>query len=90
MDIGIYARDDYYFNYKNAEFNAIITKLNATSDDAERTELLHQAQKKLNDDAVNGFLFQLPKTGVWNAEIKGLWADAPIQANDLTQVEWMD
>ena len=70
MDIGIYARDDYYFNYKNEEFKAIIAKLNATADEAERTELLHQAQKKLNDDAVNGFLFQLAKTGVWNAKIK--------------------
>ncbi|WP_321447757.1 ABC transporter substrate-binding protein [uncultured Cohaesibacter sp.] len=90
MDIGIYARDDYYFNYKNEEFKAIIAKLNATADEAERTELLHQAQKKLNDDAVNGFLFQLAKTGVWNAKIKGLWANAPIQANDLTAVEWMD
>ena len=90
MDIGIYARDDYYFNYKSEEFKAIIAKLNATTDEAERTELLHQAQKKLNDDAVNGFLFQLAKTGVWNAKIKGLWANAPIQANDLTAVEWMD
>nr|WP_321455580.1 ABC transporter substrate-binding protein [uncultured Cohaesibacter sp.] len=90
MDIDIYARDDYYFNYKSDEFKAIIAKLNATADEAERTELLHQAQKKLNDDAVNGFLFQLPKTGVWNAKIKGLWANAPIQANDLTAVEWMD
>nr|WP_316863387.1 ABC transporter substrate-binding protein [uncultured Cohaesibacter sp.] len=90
MDIDIYARDDYYFNYHNADFNKIITDLNATADVAKRTELLHQAQKKLNDDAVNGFLFQLAKTGVWNARIKGLWANAPIQANDLTAVEWMD
>ena len=52
MDIGIYARDDYYFQYKNPEFNAIIKELNATSDEAKRTELLHKAQKKLNDDAV--------------------------------------
>ena len=90
MDIGIYARDDYYFNYHNADFNAIITELNATPDEAKRTELLQKAQKKLNDDAVNGFLFQLAKVGVWNARIKGLWANAPIQANDLTKVEWAD
>ncbi|WP_114008434.1 ABC transporter substrate-binding protein [Cohaesibacter intestini] len=90
MDIGIYARDDYYFQYKNADFNATIEELNATSDEAKRTELLHKAQKKLNDDAVNGFLFQLAKTGVWNAKLKGLWANAPVQANDLTKVEWMD
>ena len=90
MDIGIYARDDYYFNYNNPDFNAVIKELNATSDEARRTELLHTAQKMLSDDAVNGFLFQLAKTGVWNAKVKGLWANAPIQANDLTKVEWMD
>ncbi|MCT4656614.1 MAG: ABC transporter substrate-binding protein [Cohaesibacter sp.] len=90
MDIGIYARDKYYFNYKNEEFNALITELNATTDEAKRTELLQKAQEKLNADAVNGYLFQLAKTGVWNAKIKGLWTNAPVQANDLTKVEWAD
>ena len=90
MDIGIYARDDYYFQYDDADFKALMAELEITSDEAKRTELLQKAQKKLNDDAVNGFLFQLAKTGVWNAKLKGLWANAPIQANDLTKVEWMD
>ena len=90
MDIGIYARDDYYFNYKDADFKALIEELNATSDEAKRTELMQKAQEKLNADAVNGYLFQLAKSGVWNAKIKGLWANSPVQANDLTDVEWMD
>ena len=34
------------------------------------------------------FLFELAKTGVWNAKIKGLWANAPVQANDLTAAYW--
>ncbi|HAT86869.1 MAG TPA: hypothetical protein DCS30_13555 [Rhizobiales bacterium] len=90
MDIGIYARDDYYFNYKDANFKALIKELNATSDETKRNELMQKAQEKLNADAVNGYLFQLAKTGVWNAKIKGLWANSPVQANDLTDVEWMD
>lgn len=90
MDIGIYARDDYYFQYDNADFKALIAELSATSAEAKRTELLKTAQKKLNEDAVNGYLFQLAKTGVWNAKIKGLWANSPVQANDLTKAEWMD
>jgi peptide/nickel transport system substrate-binding protein len=52
--------------------------------------LLQAAQKILADDAVNGFLFELPKVGVWDAKVEGLWADSPIQANDLTQVRWVD
>ena len=90
MDIGIYARDDYYFQYQDDAFKALMEELTATADETKRTELLQKAQEKLNGDAVNGYLFQLAKTGVWDAKIKGLWADAPIQANDLTKVEWTD
>jgi peptide/nickel transport system substrate-binding protein len=88
MDIGIYARKDYYFGYDSAGFDAIMAELDKTADEAGRTELLQQAQRKIADDAVNGFLFELAKSGVWNAKLKGLWANAPIQANDLTAVYW--
>ncbi|WP_425483831.1 ABC transporter substrate-binding protein [Hongsoonwoonella zoysiae] len=88
LDIDIYARDDYYFNYDNPEFKALISRLNATTDTVKRYELMRQAQKMIADDAVNGFLFQLAKTGVWNARLKGLWENAPVQANDLTRVYW--
>jgi peptide/nickel transport system substrate-binding protein len=88
MDIGIYARKDYYFGYDNAEFDAIMAELDKTADEGKRTELLHKAQRKLAEDAVNGFLFELAKTGVWNAKLKGMWANAPIQATDLTAVYW--
>ena len=89
-DIDIYARKDYYFNYDNPAFDKVIDELNLTSDDAKRTELYQQAQKILADDAVNGFLFELPKIGVWDAKLEGLWENSPIQANDLTKVKWVD
>jgi peptide/nickel transport system substrate-binding protein len=90
MDIGIYARDDYYFQYGDADFKKIMDELDMTTDPAKRTELLQAAQKKIADDAVNAYLFQLAKTGVANAEIKGLWENSPTQANDMTQVYWED
>ncbi len=90
MDIGIYGRDDYYFQYADDGFKAIMTKLNETTDEAMRTKLMQDAQKKIAEDAVNVFLFQLAKTGVWNAKLKGLWENAPVQANDLTKVYWED
>ena len=52
--------------------------------------LMGDAQRILADDAVNGFIFQLAKHGVWNAKLKGLWENSPVQANDLTAVEWSD
>ncbi len=89
-DIGIYARKDYYFQYDNAAFDTIIAELDVTSDPAKRKDLFAKAQKILADDAVNGFMFQLPKIGVWDAKIEGLWHDSPVQANDLTKVKWTD
>lgn len=87
-DIGIYAKEGYYFHYANPAFKALIDALQHATDEAERTRLLQEAQRILADDAVNGFLFQLPKIGVWNAKLKGQWTDAPVQANDLTGVYW--
>lgn len=89
-DIDIYSRPDYYFQYDNPEFNKVIEELSVTSDEAKRKELLGTAQKILADDAVVGFLAQLPKIGVWDAKLEGMWENAPIQATDLTKVKWAE
>ena len=90
MDIGIYANPEYYFQYDSAEFQQIIADLKLATDAGERTRLLQAAQRRIADDHVNGYLFQLARTGVANAKISGLWENAPTQANDLTQVQWTD
>jgi peptide/nickel transport system substrate-binding protein len=88
MDIGIYTRPKYYFQYRNAGFNAVIESLNVTSDTKRRYALMGAAQAILAKDAVNGFLFQLAKLGIWNKNVNGLWENSPVQANDLTGVSW--
>lgn len=90
MDIGIYARPDYYFQYDNPAFQKLMEDLNASTDPADRTRILQAAQKMISEDYVNGYLFQLANTGVANAKIEGLWANAPTQAVDLTGVSWTD
>jgi peptide/nickel transport system substrate-binding protein len=90
MDIGIYGRDKYYFNYQSPAFREVMAKLDAATDPAERSALLKQAQELIADDYVNAYLFQLAKTGVAKAEIEGLWENAPMPANDLTGVHWKD
>jgi peptide/nickel transport system substrate-binding protein len=90
MDIGIYARPDYYFQYARPEFVALNDMLATTSDPAERSSLMAQMQRMIADDYVNGYLFQLAKTGVANANIEGLWENSPTQANDLTAVRWTE
>jgi peptide/nickel transport system substrate-binding protein len=88
QDIGIYAREKYYFNYQSPAFKAVIADLTRSSDPAERNKLLGKAQRIIADDAVNAYMFQLAKLGVWRKGLKGLWRNSPVQANDLTGVRW--
>jgi len=90
FDIGIYANPNYYFGYDDPEFQAIIAKLNATTDEAQRKDLAQQAQKRLADQAVNGFLFELAQVGVWNSKVEGYWLNAPIEGVVLKGIHWVD
>jgi len=88
MDIGIYARPDYYFQYDNPAFQTLMTDLRSESDPATRSAMLQNAQTIISGDYVNGFLFELAVPTVANAKIRGLWENAPTQATDLTGVSW--
>jgi peptide/nickel transport system substrate-binding protein len=90
MDIGIYANPDYYFHYNSPEFQALMEKLNATTDTEARYEILREAQRVISRDAANGYLFELAKAGVWNAKINGMWENSPIAATILSEVSWSD
>lgn len=88
MDIGVYANPDYYFQYDNADLQSLMSDFGIEADTAKREEMLRTAQQIISDDYVNGYLFQLAKTGVANSKLKGLWENSPTQANDLTGVYW--
>ena len=90
LDIDIYGRDNYYFNYKNDAFRALIAEIAKTPDEAARFDKYRQAEKILAEDVPALFLFQLPKLGVWNAKLKGLWENSPIPSNDVTGVSWSE
>jgi peptide/nickel transport system substrate-binding protein len=90
MDIGIYARPDYYFQYDDADFQAMNTALEAEADPAKRSALLEQMQRKISGDYVNGYLFQLAIPTIAKAGVRGLWENAPTQANDMTGVSWAE
>ncbi len=90
MDIGIYARDDYYFGHHDPVLQALLTGLNTITDEDDRIAVLRAAQKQVADEVVNVFLFQLAKTGVADARLEGLWLNSPTQATDLTAVSWSE
>jgi peptide/nickel transport system substrate-binding protein len=87
-DLDIYARPAYYFNYHNAEYNALYDKYLAAVEPAAQVTLLGDLQRKLSQDEPNLFLFAFPKLGIWNAKLHGLWANSPIPSNDVTGVSW--
>ncbi len=90
MDINIYARPDYYFQYDNPVFRDLMTTLDGTTDAAARSDLIRQAERIIADDYVNGYLFQLAFPTVADARLRGLWQDQPTQATDLTGVSWAE
>lgn len=90
MDIGVYANPDYYFQYDNPEFQALMEELNTTTEPAARSALFAKAQTILSEDYVNGYLFELAIATIAKAGVQGLWANQPTAAIDLTAVSWAE
>ncbi len=87
-DIGIYARDDYYFDYHSDAFKKIMDELNLATDPAKRARTARRGAEADRRGRGQRLPLRTPQAGVWNAELKGLWANSPVQANDLTGVYW--
>jgi peptide/nickel transport system substrate-binding protein len=87
-DLDIYARDHYYFNYDSPAYKALYAQYIAATDPAKQTVLLQELQRQLAIDEPNVFLFALPKIGIWNAHLRGMWSDDPMPINDVTGVSW--
>ncbi|MBL4906394.1 MAG: ABC transporter substrate-binding protein, partial [Sneathiella sp.] len=90
MDINIYAREGYYFNYKNETFNKVINEAETAISPAVRSAKLQEAQRILANDAVNGYLFQLAAVHVTRKGLKGVWKDWHLFSTDLARMYWED
>ncbi|WP_163558826.1 ABC transporter substrate-binding protein [Halomonas sp. NO4] len=88
MDIDIYARDDYYFNYRDPRFQALWTQIEAAQEPEARHALLGEAQRHLAEEAVNVFLFLKPQQAIHKVGLTGVWSNAPIPAVVLQELEW--
>lgn len=88
FDLVNYTKPDYYWGYQSKEFNAVYDRLRMTASAQERAKLLAEAQQILARDAVNAFMFQPTFPTVARKELRGLWKDMPISANDLASLSW--
>jgi peptide/nickel transport system substrate-binding protein len=89
-DLDIYARPHYYFNYHSAAYDALYADYLKAPDAQASLDLVGRLQRQLAADEPNVFLLALPKFGVWNSKLRGLWANDPVPANDVTAVSWSD
>ena len=81
---------DYYYGYKSDAMDALMKAALVESDEAKRKGLYEQIQRKIADDAVHAFMFQLPRTGVYAAKLRGFWKSAPVSVTDLAALRWVD
>ncbi len=81
---------DYYYGYKSDAMDALMKSALVESDEAKRKGLYEQIQRKISDDAVHAFMFQLPRTGVYAAKLRGFWKSAPVSVTDLAAFRWVD
>ena len=88
LDIGIYTRPNYYFGYQSDAFNEANHEAERATDEAARLAHYGRAQEILAQDLPALYLFVMPKLGLWDKRLTGLWTNEPIPSNDLTDVRW--
>lgn len=88
MDLGIYARDNYYFAYDNAGFKEIWQKVRTARSDGEMHRWLGEAQRRIAEDAVNVFLFMRPEQNLMHRDLEGLWEKSRIPSFVLEDIRW--
>ncbi|MBM3567178.1 MAG: ABC transporter substrate-binding protein [Alphaproteobacteria bacterium] len=87
-DLDNYTKQPYYYNYNSPDFTKLWGEILQATDPAKQGELFKRAQRKVAEDAVNGFLFQLPQLGVYRAGLEGYWLSSPGAAAPLAQLRW--
>jgi peptide/nickel transport system substrate-binding protein len=90
MDIDIYSRPTYYFQYKNDAFNDLIAKASVNADEAQRSALYGDAQKILAEEVPALYLFDLPRLNIWDAKVQGLWENEPISQVYVRDAYWAE
>lgn len=88
LDLGNYAKPDYYWGYQSSRFNALYARIQASANPEERLQLLADAQRLLAEDCVNVFLYQPQWITIAKTGLRGLWRDMPIAVNDLSSLGW--
>ena len=88
LDYVQYANPEYYWGYNSAAFNALVKKRAEAGRGKAQVALYGDIQRQIANDAVNAFIFNPSQVSVARKGLRGLWANSPVAANDLSQVSW--
>ena len=88
MDLGVYARDGYYFNYNNAAYKKIWAKVRSADTSAALNQALAQAQRQMAEDAVNLFIQVRPERNFIRKDLAGMWERCPVPVFALEDLRW--
>jgi peptide/nickel transport system substrate-binding protein len=88
MDVNNYTNPDYYWQYDSPEFRDIYAKFEAATTPEDQVKWIQAAQRKIAEDSVNGFLFELAKLSVAKKGLKGMWASWPSFINEVAALSW--
>lgn len=85
LDIHIYAKENYYFNYQNVFFNQALQSLKASTGAQEYSYMFQKMQEILREDHANIFLMSMPTLILYQKNISHIARDNsnyifPIQA----------
>ncbi len=88
-DMGNFARGKkYFYGFEEQEFTDLWASIRTETDPAKRDEMLKQGQRYLAENAIHGFLFQLPRLGVYRNGLNGFWTSSPVLYQPLADVSW--
>ena len=81
---------DYYFGYDDPAMRALIAGVEATADPAEQAEILRAAQERIARQLRQRLPVPARQDRRRGRAARGLWANSPTQATDLTAVYWAE
>ena len=87
-DYGVFARDDYYFDYHSDAYKKVVEEIGNTTDPEKQIALKQEAQKILANDFAAGFLFEYPYITIAADGLEGFWVNQPVPAMPIEGMSW--
>jgi peptide/nickel transport system substrate-binding protein len=86
-DTSLYGNPDYYWRYNNAKVQDLLKQADAAVDDTKSNDLYGQVLDQINADAVNDWLFLLPRLEVVKKGITGYPTGSYSLSYDVTGIK---